>query len=156
MYVVQIFHDTKFLQSLCETYFCMKINCEYMYVRICYSILECILKMKLMSLAVAHVSKHVAHWIKTHGCVSRKTCGTQVCYVFTGITKSPFSTPCIFVTTRPISMKFAYFMPSIYQLWWNCGAFAKKVSWMCAMFMQEDLEVVPHSTNGEIFKYRHK
>ena len=31
-----------------------------------------------------------------------------------GTANSPFSTPCISITTGPISIKFTYFMPSIY------------------------------------------
>ena len=44
----------------------------------------------------------------------RKTCGTQV--LFTGTAKSLFSTPHISITTEPISIKFTYFMPSIYTI----------------------------------------
>ena len=34
--------------------------------------------------------------------------------LFTGTAKSPFSTPCISITAGPISIKFTYFMASIY------------------------------------------
>ena len=43
----------------------------------------------------------------------RKPCGTQVCYLQEPLTRC-FLTLCISVTTRPISIKFTYFMPSIY------------------------------------------
>ena len=35
--------------------------------------------------------------------------------LFTGIAKSPFSTPYISITTGPISIKFTYFMSSIHM-----------------------------------------
>ena len=51
----------------------------------------------------------------TQLCVSsQERCATQVCYMFTGTTKSPYSTPQISMTTEPISIKFTYFMPYIY------------------------------------------
>ena len=42
----------------------------------------------------------------------RKQCGAKV--FFTGIANSPFSTPCISITTALICFKFTYYMPSIY------------------------------------------
>ena len=56
--------------------------------------------------------------IKTHSRVSaakKDVRHTRV--LFTGISKSPFSTPHISITTRPISIKFMYYMPSIYTIW---------------------------------------
>ena len=53
--------------------------------------------------------------IKTHGSVSaakKAMWGTSV--LFTGTVNSPFSTPRISITTGLISIKFTYFMPSIY------------------------------------------
>ena len=53
--------------------------------------------------------------IKTHGRVSaaKKPCDSQS-VLFTGTANSPFSAPHISITTGPISIKFTYFMPSIY------------------------------------------
>ena len=45
----------------------------------------------------------------------RKLCDAQVCYIFTATANSPFSTLCTSITTRPISIKFTCFMPSIYS-----------------------------------------
>ena len=54
-------------------------------------------------------------YIKTHGRVSAaKEVMWHTSVLFTGTAKSPFSTPHISITTGPISMKFIYFMPSIY------------------------------------------
>ena len=56
--------------------------------------------------------------IKTHGCVSvAKTdmWHISVHVLFTGTTKSPFSTPSISVTTGLISTRFAHCMPIIYM-----------------------------------------
>ena len=53
--------------------------------------------------------------IKTHGRVSAaKEVVWHTSVLFTGTAKSPFSTPHISITTGPISIKFTYFMPSIY------------------------------------------
>ena len=53
--------------------------------------------------------------IKTHGHVSAAKKDVRLTSVlFTGTTKSPFSTPHISITTGPISIKFTYFMPFIY------------------------------------------
>ena len=52
--------------------------------------------------------------IKTHGRVSAaKKDVRHTSVLFTGTAKSPFSTPHIFITTGPISIKFTYFIPSI-------------------------------------------
>ena len=57
----------------------------------------------------------VAAAIKTHGRVSAaKEVVWHTSILFTGTAKSPFSTPHISITTGPISIKFTYFMPSIY------------------------------------------
>ena len=54
-------------------------------------------------------------FIKTHGRVSAaKEVVWHTSVLFTGTAKSPFSTPHISITTGPISIKFIYFMPSIY------------------------------------------
>ena len=54
-------------------------------------------------------------YIKTHGRVSAaKKDMRHTSVLFTGTAKSPFSTPHISITTGPISIKFIYFMPSIY------------------------------------------
>ena len=57
--------------------------------------------------------------IKTHSRVSvakEDVWHTNVLFtLFTGTIKSPFSTPHISITTEPISIKFNYFMPSIYM-----------------------------------------
>ena len=66
---------------------------------------------------VSGQGSHVAHkcLIKTHGRVSAaKEVMWHTSVLFTGTAKSPFSTPHISITTRPISIKFTYFMPSIY------------------------------------------
>ena len=53
--------------------------------------------------------------IKTHGCVSvAKKAVWRTSVLFTGTANSPFSAPRISITTGPISIKFTYFMPSIY------------------------------------------
>ena len=53
--------------------------------------------------------------IKTHGRVSvAKKAVWRTSVLFTGTTNSPFSAPHISITTRPISIKFTYFMPSTY------------------------------------------
>ena len=53
--------------------------------------------------------------IKTQGCVLAAKKNVQCTSVlFTGTTKSPFSTPHISITTNLISIKFTYYMPSIY------------------------------------------
>ena len=44
----------------------------------------------------------------------RKTCSTDWSVLFTGTAKSQFSTPHISITTGLISIKFTYFMPSVY------------------------------------------
>ena len=55
-------------------------------------------------------------YIKTHGCVSAaKEDVWHTSVLFTRTAKSPFSTPHISITTGPISIKFTYFMPSIYM-----------------------------------------
>ena len=55
--------------------------------------------------------------IKTHGRVSVAKKDVQHTNVlFTGTTKSPFSTPCISITTRLIYIRFTYFMPFIYTI----------------------------------------
>ena len=54
-------------------------------------------------------------YIKTHGRVSAaKEVMWHTSVLFTGTAKSPFSTPHISITTGLISIKFIYFMPSIY------------------------------------------
>ena len=56
--------------------------------------------------------------IKTHGHVSvAKKDIWHTSVLFTGTTKSPFSTPRIFITTGPISIEFTYYIPSIYTTW---------------------------------------
>ena len=53
--------------------------------------------------------------IKTHSRVPAvKEDMRHTSVLFTGTAKSPFSTPHISITTGPISIKFTYFMPSIY------------------------------------------
>ena len=53
--------------------------------------------------------------IQTHGRVSAaKEVMWHTNVLFTGTAKSPFSTPHISITTRPISITFTNFMPSIY------------------------------------------
>ena len=53
--------------------------------------------------------------IKTHSRVSAaKEDVRHTSVLFTGKAKSPFSTPHISITTGPISIKFKYFMLSIY------------------------------------------
>ena len=57
------------------------------------------------------------HHIKTHGRVSvAKKDVRHTSVLFTGTTKSLFSTPHISIT-GPISIKFIYFMSSIYMTW---------------------------------------
>ena len=62
-------------------------------------------------------SRHTHTCIKTHSrvLVTKKDVRhtSTVCY-FTETAKSPFSTPHTSITTTPISIKFTYFMPSIY------------------------------------------
>ena len=54
-------------------------------------------------------------YIKTHDCVSvAKKYMRHTSVLLTGTTKSPFSTPCISIITRPISIKFTHFMLTIY------------------------------------------
>ena len=56
--------------------------------------------------------------INTHSHVSAaKKDMRHTSVLFTRITKSPFSAPhtYIFITTVPISIKFTYFMPSVYM-----------------------------------------
>ena len=51
--------------------------------------------------------------IKTHSRVSAaKKAMWRTSVLFTESTNSPFSTSCISIITRPISIKFTYFMPS--------------------------------------------
>ena len=53
--------------------------------------------------------------IKTHGRVSAaKKAVWHTSVLFTGTANLPFSTPHISITTGPLSIKFTYFMPSIY------------------------------------------
>ena len=53
--------------------------------------------------------------MKTQGRVSAaKEVMWHTSVLFTGTTKSPFSTPHISITTGPISIKFTYFMPFTY------------------------------------------
>ena len=53
--------------------------------------------------------------IKTHSSVSvAKKAVWRISVLFTGTANSLFSTPHISITTGPISIKFSYFMPSIY------------------------------------------
>ena len=52
--------------------------------------------------------------IKTHGHVSAAKKDVQhTSVLFTGTIKSPLSTPCISITTGPISIKYTHFIPSI-------------------------------------------
>ena len=54
--------------------------------------------------------------IKTHGCVSPAKKDLQhTSVLFTGTAKAPFSTPHISITNGLISIKFTYFMPSMYK-----------------------------------------
>ena len=54
--------------------------------------------------------------IKTHGRVSAaKKAMWRTSVLFTGTANLPFSTPHISINTGPISIKFTYFMPSIYM-----------------------------------------
>ena len=56
-------------------------------------------------------------YIKIHGCVSvAKKAVWHTSVLYTGTAKSPFSTPLIFIITRPISITFIYFIPSIYMI----------------------------------------
>ena len=56
--------------------------------------------------------------IKTHGHVSAaKKDMRHTSVLFTGTAKSLFSTLHISITTGPISIKFTYFMLSIYTTW---------------------------------------
>ena len=53
--------------------------------------------------------------IKTHGHMSAAKKDLQhTSELFTGTTKSPFSTPCISITTGLISTKFTYFISPPY------------------------------------------
>ena len=59
--------------------------------------------------------KRIKQGIKIHGYVSvAKEDVWHTGVLFTGTAKSPFSTPHYSITTKPISIKFTYFMPSIY------------------------------------------
>ena len=58
---------------------------------------------------------NIPHIIKTHGHVSAaKKAVWLTSVLFTGTANSPFLAPRIAITTGPISIKFTYFMPSIY------------------------------------------
>ena len=60
-------------------------------------------------------SSSAVYQIKTHGRVSVAKKDVQhTSVLFTGTAKLLFSTPHISITTGPISIKFTYFMPSIY------------------------------------------
>ena len=60
-------------------------------------------------------SPHAIQCIKTHGCVSAaKKAVWHTSVLFTGTANSLFSTLHISITTGLISIKFTYFMPSIY------------------------------------------
>ena len=62
-----------------------------------------------------HSIKLLSIYIKTHGRVSAaKEVVWHTSVLFTGTAKSPFSTPHTSITLGPISIKFTYFMPSIY------------------------------------------
>ena len=67
-------------------------------------------------LCVSGQQNHAVHKcvIKTHGSVSSAKKVVWHTNVFTGTTNLPFSSPCISITTALISIKFTYFMPSIY------------------------------------------
>ena len=74
-----------------------------------------------MYVLIAHCSAKITGFminmksIKTHGRVSvAKEVMWHTSVLFTGTAKSPFSTPHISITTGPISIKFTYFMSSIY------------------------------------------
>ena len=57
----------------------------------------------------------ISHVIKTHCRVSAtKKAMWRTSVLFTGTANLLFSTPRISITTGPISIKFTYFMPSIY------------------------------------------
>ena len=61
------------------------------------------------------VSPYFNCQFKTHGHASAaKNAVWHISVLFTGTPNSPFSTPCISIATWPISIKFTYFMPSIY------------------------------------------
>ena len=54
--------------------------------------------------------------IMTHGCLSAaKEDMRHTSVLFTGTPKSPFATPRISITTGPISIKYTYYMSSIYM-----------------------------------------
>ena len=62
---------------------------------------------------VHYIHSHV--YIKTHGRVTvAKKAVWRTSVLFTGTANLPFSAPRISITTGPISIKFTYFMPSIY------------------------------------------
>ena len=68
--------------------------------------------------------------IKTHGSVSAaKEVMWHTSVLFTGTAKSPFSTHHISITTGLISIKFTYFMPSIYIKTHGSVSAAKEVMW---------------------------
>ena len=61
---------------------------------------------------------YIQNGIKTHGRVSAANKDMRhTSVLFTGTAKSPFSTPHISINTGPISIKFTYYMPSIYTTW---------------------------------------
>ena len=60
-------------------------------------------------------TKQLKYSIKTHGRMSvAKKAVWRTSMLFIGTTNSPFSTPHISIITALISIKFTYFMPSIY------------------------------------------
>ena len=62
-----------------------------------------------------HFSPSVFYFRSRHMVVSAaKKAVWHTSVLFTGTTNSLLSTPCISVTTKPISIKFTYFMPSMY------------------------------------------
>ena len=67
---------------------------------------------------MARFAKRVLYthsFIQTQGCVSAaKKVMWRTSVLFTGTTNLPFSTPHITITTGLLSIKFTYFMPSIY------------------------------------------
>ena len=93
-------------------------NIIYCYIKdsthtIVYSIIHCYIKDSTHTIVYTII--HCYIYIKTHSRVSvAKKAVWYTSMLFTETTNSPFSTPHKSITTGPISIKFTYFMPSIY------------------------------------------
>ena len=124
---------------------------------ILYLTVQVIIQLDLFTTALVAVlitDTCIIIYIKIHGCVSAaKKAVWHTSVLYTGTANSPFSTPLISITTGPISIKFTYFMPSIYMTLHikfegnRCSSSWDMCSWKFpnAPFYKSDFEPTKHT-----------